>query len=488
MANLVSFRDRELKLLQAFITADASVLVPNLVVLGFKSVGKTHTVLRHLAQQGIRHTVINCDEFITQKIMLQKCLHNFRLDSGVDLSTYHQQIMYKGLEAARISLICETFAHFLTALEQFITETGYSEPHVLVLDRFDQCLQHTDDLFRSFLKFREYSTITNVSVVFITSHDLPREIATIAVPHIHFLPYLPEQATQILIGDPFPEVVDGLLDPNFWANFAKLMVDLYFEYTGSDISLLRNICHKTWPMFVEPILEGTHQDTNFLKIYRDIKDKLLQDNVFSSSLVVEYPSRVSERPGGHKKYSDLPHHSKFILIAAYLASYGDPKSDIHLFSRLKSLKKGSPRKNPKSSPSKSGANTPSLLHSSEVDSRLLSAAYFDLERLKAILSVIYRNESKTLARNNQEYFNLYHQLSERDLARKENEFSTFTLNKNVDVNAQIASLVSLGLISRTYALDTLSARIRWKCNVGWDVIAKVAEQVQFPLATYTIDQ
>ncbi|GEQ71874.1 hypothetical protein JCM33374_g5560 [Metschnikowia sp. JCM 33374] len=482
--NYVDFRRNEQEILASFITGDTRTSVPNAIVSGYKSVGKTHVVLRHLDNLAIRRTVVNCDEFITQKILLQNCLHRIRADSGVDLSTYHQKFTYKGLEAARLSLLCETFAHFLMALEQFVEETGYSEPHVLVLDRFDQCIDHTDDLFRSFVKFREYSTIRNISVVYIISHEEPTQLTTINVPHVRFAPYTLEQVTEIMSKCPFPEVLRGEVDIAFWKKFAKLVVDLFFDYTGSDISLLKDIFQNLWPKFYGLVDPESPNQRDFLDIYRELKDEIVKDEVISNSTVTMYGSGFLEEDAS-VPLSDLTYHSKFILIAAYLASFTDQKTDTQLFSRLKTSKKRVGSRSPKKS-SKNSADAG--MSKSNIDARLLSASYFDLERLKAILSVIYRNESSTLSKDNQEYFNLYHELSERDLAKKENEFNTFTLNKSVDVNTQISTLADLGLISRTYSKDPLSTKIRWKCNIGWDVIDGISKEIGFPLSNYSIEE
>lgn len=473
----VEFREYEQDLLASFITEEAETLAPNVIVLGYKSVGKTHLVLRHLENLGIRRTVVNCDESITQKLLLQNCLSRIRADSGIDLSTYHQRFMYKGLEAARPSLLCETFAHFLMALEQFVEETNYSEPHILVLDHFDQCLENTDELFRSFVKFREYSTIRNLSIIYIISHEEPREVVTMNVPHVRLAPYTLHQVAEIVTKNPFPEVLLGKVGIEFWTKFAKLVVDLFFDYTGSDLSLIEDICQNLWPKFYILVENGTYDQRDFLSIYRELKDEIMKDEVITNSSVAMYETGLLEDEDS-VPLSDLPYHSKYILIAAYLASFTDLKTDVQLFSKLKTVSKRSPRKK----------TAESIMNKSNIDSRLLSGSFFDLERLKAILSVIYRNESMTLSKDNQEFFNLYQELSERDLAKKEAEFNTFTLNKSVDINTQIATLADLGLLIRTYSKDPLSNKIRWKCNVSWDIINGIAKEVKFPLLTYSIEK
>ncbi|EEQ36622.1 hypothetical protein CLUG_00745 [Clavispora lusitaniae ATCC 42720] len=470
-------REKELDLLSCFITKEPLCSSPNLVVQGYKSVGKTYTVLNYLHELGIKKSIVNCDECITQKILLQRCLMSIMAESGKEYDA--SNFMYKGLKAARTSVLCENFAYFLMSLEQFIVATGYNEPHVLVLDRFDQCCDPTDDLFSAFVRLQEHSVIRNISVIYITSHDDPREISTLSVPHIHFGPYSQDQLVEILqakhsfhLNDVSPDE-----DVAFWRNFTKLIVDLFYDYTGSDLLLLSDLCHNLWHKFANPVNNGRYKPSEFLRLFRDIRDQIFNDSIVSNSCITDYITKTEEVPSNVSPVADLPYHSKFLLIASYLASYVDPKSDLNVFSRMKTLKKRKERKTTESSISKKNIN-----------SRLLSASFFDLERLKAILSVIYRNESKSLSQDNQEYLNLYQDLTERELAKKDNEFATFTLNTTVDVNTQLSTLVSLGLINRTYASDILSSKIRWKCNVGWDIIESLAREISFPIENYILDR
>lgn len=465
------YREHELQLLSSFIANDAAISASHLIVQGYKSVGKTLVVRRFLEDIEIKRSIVNCDEFLTQKLLLQKCLHKIRQDSGVDLSTYQQKFMYKGLEAARESVLCETFSQFLMTLQQFFTETNYTSPHVLVLDRFDQCLDQTNDLFRAFLRLREYSTISNLIVVFITSHEDPREISPFSIPHVYFRPYNQEELVSIMASTHPEEVDQGLIEKSVWQSFSKLVIDLIYDYTGTDVSLIKDITAKLWPKFYAKYNLGGNKSGDFLKIFRSLRDEIFQDDIITNSTVTVYGSKSNDAKSSNATLNDLPYHSKFILIASYLASYTEVKQDIQLFSRVKTAKK-----------------RPSKNKSNKADAHFMSAAYFDLERLKAILSVIYRNESTTLSRNNQNFFNLYHDLSEKDLARKESEFSTFTPNKTVDINTQISTLLSLGMLARTYSLDALSARIRWKCNVNWEVISNIAREIGFPLHNYVLDR
>ena len=139
------FRENELQYLKTFVNEDHNLLAPVVLVQGNKSVGKTFLVKYFLDTIATNKTLIRCDECVTKKLLLQRCLKNIRLDSGIDLQSYKQQFQNKGREESRFGALCDTFAGFLDVLEQFFTETNYVRRHVLVLDRFDQCMEKSDE-------------------------------------------------------------------------------------------------------------------------------------------------------------------------------------------------------------------------------------------------------------------------------------------------------------------------------------------------------
>lgn len=123
----------------------------------------------------------------------------------------------------------------------------------------------------------------------------------------------------------------------------------------------------------------------------------------------------------------------------------------------------------------------------DIDSRLLNAAFFDLERLLAILRVIYRNESDSINIPTIDLANLYEDELERIMKEREKEQDLFSLNSNVELNSQIATLVSLGLLGRTSSADILSSKARWKCNISWTIVSSLADDVNFPIQNYLVE-
>jgi origin recognition complex subunit 5 len=475
LCDKVKGRDREIGLLNGFISSDLESLAGLVIVHGYKSVGKTYCVRSFLTEIGLNYTIVRCDECINRKILLQRCLKNFMIDSKVPSSEWGNQ---------RIGDYGENVSSFIAGIETFVRDTGYNTPHVFVLDRLDQCMEPCNELFPAIARFKEHSRIQNVSFIIITSSDDPKEIVTDAVPHIFFAKYQESQIIEILQSStPYQFEVDTLdqspAKADFWKQYSKIIVDLYYPFTGPDLNLLFEICHKLWPVIIQPVLDGKYKLEEFIKIYKENQQIFTNEDVISNSSVLEYTTGKEEVSVQIENVDDLPLHSKFILIASYLASFNEPRTDLHFFSKMNMKKKKLT-----SSPSKVAKVKKGFLTKGDIDSRMLAPNYFDLERMLSILSVIYRAYSKTLLKSErEEILNIYEDptISEE---KKELEISKFTLSRNSDLNSQIATLFSLGLISKSANSDILGAKVRWKCNIPWSTVESLAINVNFPIQEY----
>ncbi|KAK6456842.1 origin recognition complex subunit 5 C-terminus-domain-containing protein [Scheffersomyces xylosifermentans] len=469
-------RDTEIDLLNAFVSENAEVSAPAIVVHGYKSNGKTFIVNRFLETLGVKKTVIKCDECITRKILLQRCLRGIASDTGIPNAI--QSINDTG--RLKQGSLGESLYSFLTTLDSFFKENNYKDRHVLVLDRFDQCIESTDEIYGGFIRLQEQTKIRNLSIIFITSSDDPKEIITTSVPHIYFRSYEEHEVIQILqmnrlcsFGD--PEFDDNPASEEFWMRYAKMIVDLYFVYTGSDMNLLINICFKLWDRFVEKVIDRTYDLTEFVRVYRHNSSLLEDENIINNSRVKTVGDFEVDKSAGSAGVDDLPVHSKYVLIASYLASFNSQKDDMHNFSKIKAVKY---KKRATTSAKRSH------LTKGDIDSRLLSPNYFDLERLLAILSVIYRTNATSLnTMDTEEILNFHDDPAIRE-EKKEIERTKFTLSRNTDLYSQIATLFSLGLISKSASSDILGARVRWRCNVSWTKIQSIAKDLQFPIIDY----
>lgn len=471
----VLHREDQLELLRAFVNVDTVRDLGLVVVHGYKSGGKTLTVKTHLKNLGIKYTIVNCDECISKKIVLQRALKNYSIDSKVPPSLWGYD---------RIGDYGENFSSFITALEGFKNKSGYDDPHILILDRIDRCMEASNELFSSFARLKEQSTICNLLTIIITSSDDPIEIASNSIPHVFFQEYSETQIVEILQSTQFCKFGTSELDENpnsleFWNQYVKIVVDLYFHFTGPDLNLLRHILSKLWKQITQPVVEKRYGLNDFFKVYKEKQHIFTNDNVINNATVLEYATKKEEVFNDNENVDDLPLHSKFILIASFLASFNEPRTDVHFFSKIK-LKK----KKLTASPSKIAKIKKGHMTKGDIDARLLQPNYFDLERMLAILSVIYRAHSKALLQSErEEILNIYEDpsLSEE---KKQAEISKFTLSRNSDLNSQIATLFSLGLLVKSANSDILGAKVRWKCNIPWNTVEALAANVNFPIHEY----
>ncbi|KAK6204771.1 origin recognition complex subunit 5 C-terminus-domain-containing protein [Scheffersomyces amazonensis] len=473
LSHTVKFRSNEIELLSSFISLNASNSSSALIIHGYKSVGKTFTVENYLTYLGVRNSIIRCDECVTNRVLLQRCFNKIKSDSGKNNNNNNDQI-----DKLKFGKSLESFYNFANALEKFIENSNYTDHHVLVLDRFDQCMESTNDLFIAFLRLREISKLDNLSIIFIISTDIPKEIVTSTIPTIYFKPYTEIQITEILQSSQsclfgIEEIDNNPSSYEFWKQYAKIVVDLFFSYTGSDLNLLMDIIIKIWDKFIEPVIEGKYNVNEFVKVYRQGSELFTNENVINNSLIREYSTLQEEKPTTNGNVEDLPIHSKFILIASYLASFVEQKDDLHKFSKVKAVKY-------KKRVFSHKPNT-----KNDIDSRLLSPGFFDLERMFAILSVIYRNTAPSL--NQQTEINLENDVAQIE-EKKDIERAKFTLSRNTDLYSQVATLFSLGLISKSAASDILGARVRWKCNISWQTAEALCKEVDFPILDYLADE
>ncbi|CAK9437318.1 uncharacterized protein LODBEIA_P16960 [Lodderomyces beijingensis] len=491
----VTERDFQIDSLNAYINQEAELSSPCVLVYSFKPVGKTLTVSAFLETLGVRNTIVRCDECVSRQMLLSRCFASIRDDCGCAEDG-----------SAFVPALSDGFSALLTALEEMFKSNKYSKHHVLVLDRFDQCFENCDSMLPAISRFRECSKVQNLSVVIIFSGAIPREVVTYSNPNVYFPEYDEDQVVRILqrarlCSFEF-EVGGGSYEVDFYNRYVRVVVDTFFDYVGSDVTMHSDLILKFWDRFIKPVQDGRYCIHEFVKLYKEqVEIFTTRDDLISNSNVREYGAEEEEEEeefGGevedgdgdgdedkifgqeeveNSRYGsvqDLPLHSKFILLASYLASHGNPRNDLHKYSKIKVMKykKRASKKT----------------RSNDIDSRLLNANYVDLERILAILSVIYQHSAPSLNQSDkQDLLYLDDAVLELEL-QKEQEKSKFTLTRNIDLNYQIATLFSLGFLNKTQTSDILAARVRWRCNLDWSTAEAIAKSVNFPIADFLADE
>lgn len=282
----------------------------------------------------------------------------------------------------------------------------------------------------------------------------PRLFHTAGIPHLHFPPYSRADSLEILALAPLKIFQDGL-DPNVnyteadaaeddayvWSRFCGVVWDTLAKGAARDVVSFRRLCEKLWPSFTAPIVAGTFGTRDFARLMVSRRSIFQDESVLLHNVIRKTQSAGQPAKANPMLRHELPYYAKYLLCAAYLASFNPPKQDSIFF--MKSHEKKRRKKN----------SGPKLQHKSRrIPRALLAPSPFPLDRLLAILHAVLPHKAPQTA----------------------------------DVLAQVATLASLRLIARAGAAsaDAMDASSRWRVNVGWEFVVACAGSVGFEIREY----
>jgi origin recognition complex subunit 5 len=176
----------------------------------------------------------------------------------------------------------------------------------------------------------------------------PRLLQSPGIPHLHFPPYSRDESIKILSLDPpviFIKAVDESYDYGeeealedrryLWPKYCRAVWDAVAHSAARDLASFRTLCYKLWRPFVQPICDGQFGTQDFNKLLVNRRPIFQREEALSGSLMstqetvkktgkLNYPFHHSlTRTGAH----ELPYFAKYLLCAAYLASFNPARQD-----------------------------------------------------------------------------------------------------------------------------------------------------------------
>ena len=288
----------------------------------------------------------------------------------------------------------------------------------------------------------------------IVRHPSPRFLHVTGVPHIYFSPYEREQAVAILSASP-PPIFSSPPSPStgddaaqaaeddawLWSRFLQAVWDSLAKGAARDLVSFRTLAHRLWRPFVQPIVDGTFGTRDFSRLIVAQRKLLRDESCLGDSIITD--NEPSTTPA---VTHELPYYSRWILCAAYLASFNPARLDpVHFMksAERKRRKKGG------------GTAAGRQAKHRKIPRHLLAPGAFALDRLFAILHAILPHD----------------------------------LVPTVDVYTQVATLGSLRLLVRSgiYGSDVLEPGSKWKVNFGWDYANKLARDLNFDITDYVAE-
>ncbi|KAJ9073121.1 hypothetical protein DSO57_1020010 [Entomophthora muscae] len=267
---------------------------------------------------------------------------------------------------------------------------------------------------------------------------------------VHFPEYSKEELVEILARTS-PHTLPpfrGSIKKNgaVFRGFAALLYDTAYS-SCRNLTEMQHLVTQIYPVFVKPLLDDPTRVLSLLELYSIAKphfEKATQA-IYARNISLTHEASVK---GKSPSLLHLPHYSKFLLVASYLASYNPAKSDMEYFYQGAIPGQGTKRQRITHSTAKQAAKK------SKIAPQLLGPQPFTLERMLAIFYSIVDDPN---------------------------------LTTTVHIDTQIATLASLQLLTPMGVKSGHAAKLaqlKYKAALPLDATKLIAQQLDFPLDKY----
>lgn len=428
-------REKQIKQLWSLFGICDEPFMPTVYIYGGPSTGKSAVVKSLLTTVKIRHAIINLIECYTPKILFESILNKL---------TGHKIDPKIGAPYAKCGSLMDFISHVQKTCEQIDLNGS-----VIVLDKAEELRNMDYNLLPGFLRLAEFTGLS-ISVIFLSEIVFEKYYFRLNIVEpikIHFPQYTKDELLEILshdfpyvqklIANSFNETLE--LDIEFYRNYLNVFLSVFYR-ACRDLNELRHMSRSNFVKYCEPLFKQEVAIENSMALWQRIAP------ILKSSLDVLYlristdSTPTNTTVANLAQNLELPFYAKYLLIAAYLASYNSAKDDKRLFMKYHG-KKTKTRKD--------------IKQKSKVSEKLqtqMGPNSFTLDRLLAIFYSILQDK----------------------------------VGFNNHLLVQVSSLVELQLLSLVSDNSTLDGR-KYKCNVNFDTIQSVSRIVGFNIRKYLSD-
>ncbi|XP_066489952.1 origin recognition complex subunit 5 isoform X2 [Tiliqua scincoides] len=298
---------------------------PALFIYGHTSSGKTFVMQTLLKTLELPHVFVNCIECFTSRLLLEEVLRQLQhLSPTEDLPPPPPPS-------------CDTFNDFIRLFKQTVTPKLQDQTVYVVLDNAEQLRDMEANILPGFLRLQEL-TERNVTVVLLSEivWELLRPNTGCCEPlPLYFPDYSIGHLQKILSHDHPPEY-----SFDFYAAYVNILLGVFYPVCR-DLKELRHLAALNFSKYCEPVVQGAANERDTRRLWKNIESHLKKamQTVYLREISSSQWERLQQadgEPGQLKGLSahahvELPYYSKFLLIAAYLASYNPARTDKRFF-------------------------------------------------------------------------------------------------------------------------------------------------------------
>ncbi|XP_009571530.1 PREDICTED: origin recognition complex subunit 5, partial [Fulmarus glacialis] len=337
LESLVPCRESQVSMLLSIFGERQQFSFPSIFIYGHTSSGKTYVMQTLLNTLQLPHVFVNCVEYFTSRLLLEEILIQLQSCSEREQTSH---------------VPCDTFNDFVRLFKQAVVSREFQDQTLyIVLDRAEQLREMEANILPAFLRLQEL-TDRNVTVVLLSEivWELFRPNTGCFEPFTLYFPdYSIGHLQKILSQNHPPEY-----SADFYAAYINILLGVFYMVCR-DLKELQHLSEEVIVMillfqvtaalnfskYCEPVVRGEANERDTRKLWKNIEPHLKKamQTVYLreiSSSQWERLQRDDGEPGQLKGLSahthvELPYYSKFLLIAAYLASYNPVRTDKRFF-------------------------------------------------------------------------------------------------------------------------------------------------------------
>lgn len=323
-------------------------------LFGNRSVGKSLCLQKFLkkSRKWISSVVVCATECYMSRLLFELIINKFNEHR---LSAENNYMPF-----AKVDLI-EDFLFELSALDQ-------KKSYIIAIESAEKLRDMDMNILQVFTKLQEFTGL-NISVILVT-HIAFEKFALSQMITVHVPDYTKNDLIEIF-ADSYQQVyikiksdieqnkelnddvktkqleLAGKLDQEFYKNYLNIFLNVFFK-ACRDITELRALANKCYIAYYSPVLSGELKHNDVTNLWRNIT-KILKISLGTSLMKIENFAAVDWNQKTSEEFSvevanesqskirafaknlELPYYAKYLLIASFLASHNDAKTDKRLF-------------------------------------------------------------------------------------------------------------------------------------------------------------
>ncbi|XP_039950133.1 origin recognition complex subunit 5 [Bactrocera tryoni] len=443
-------RKKVLRTLTNLIGHSEEMLPAAIHIYGHTGTGKT-TLLKNFLNETMRRNknklniaYVNCVESYTSRILFENILEYISGDIADDIKT-------------------DNLKDFVEKLRRIQSQPDAQ--YIISLDNAERLRDMDANVLPSLLRLQQLTGL-NICVVLISQLPLEKFYCKTSIDDpitLYFPQYTKSETLEILSADfknaqklvvallnrKKPENLSTKLDivdtvtREFFNNYLNLFLGVFYK-ACRDLSELKITARKCFTFYMEPILDGTVSMSDVSRLWRCIAGQLRTalSQVYIRSGQPETPVVNNDKEILKVAQSlELPYYGKYLLIAAFIASYNSSKEDKRLF-----VKNHGKRR-------KRLQNVNANAKVTEKMNTYIGPKSFSVDRLLAIFYAI---------------------LDEK-------------VGLTCNLLSQISTLVNLKLLSFVSGENVMDGTSRLQCTVGLEFVICISQVVGFNVRQYLSD-